>query len=281
MLNIFLKNEKAIRLLGNALKKKYPNKLASTFLWYAERLCQPVGQNQIVFVAGFAKSATTFLSRTLAELFSYRMGTAKASGLYPDLYYPRLLDISQDDCVVQQHVVASDKNIQLMNKFNIRPVVLTRNIFDVIISIHDHYGAVEVKKDKSLIPDLYSRYDKMSREERMDLFIKFFIPWYYNVYISWFKAQEHKNIDMLWLTYEELISRPEKTLGKIARFYNREDVVDKINGVLTSMDEKKANGFRFNKGVSGRGGELTDAQKKEIRSPMKFYPDVDFSKMGL
>jgi len=38
---------------------------------------------------------------------------------------------------------------------------------------------------------------------------------------------------------------------------------------------------RFNKGVAGRGEELTDAQKDRIRHLASNYPDVDFGPVGL
>jgi len=39
--------------------------------------------------------------------------------------------------------------------------------------------------------------------------------------------------------------------------------------------------IRLNKGKAGRGDELSDKQKDRIRELAGYYPDIDFSPVGL
>jgi hypothetical protein len=39
--------------------------------------------------------------------------------------------------------------------------------------------------------------------------------------------------------------------------------------------------IRYNKGVVGRGNELTEAQRARVRELTQFYPWVDFTPVGI
>ncbi len=51
----------------------------------------------------------------------------------------RKLRCLRERAVVQQHVKGTQDNVRLMKEYAIRPIVNVRNIFDVILSLQDHW----------------------------------------------------------------------------------------------------------------------------------------------
>ena len=231
-----------------------------------------------LFIACLPKSASTFLTNLLVNLTGYRdMFTVYAAGQSEhEIYMPTLREFGHVDTVTQQHCRASDANVHLMQAFDIRPVVLVRNIFDAVMSLLDFYnqGAFETS---------YFRADwqALDRETKVDLLIQNVIPWYFQFVASWDLAERQKRLEVHWLSYEELVADKPASVLRVLNFYglgaSRRGVEQRIAEV--ESEERK---IRFNKGVTGRGKSgLTDHQKEQIRQLARFYPSTDFSRIGL
>ena len=93
-----------------------------------------------LFVACMPKSGSTFLANALSELTGYRyVNLAYAyERSEQNLYLPKLIDSFSFGSVTHLHVRATESTIDLMKMFSIRPVILVRNIFDIVVSIRDH-----------------------------------------------------------------------------------------------------------------------------------------------
>jgi len=120
-LKIFHSSETGIRLYKKLRKMRY-------------------GDCRSVFVAAMPKSGSSFLARALCEATTYRHSYCDFSyaNIEQELYLPRLVDIYGKGTVVQQHVLANEPNLLLFKEFGIRPIVLVRNLFDLVISVRDH-----------------------------------------------------------------------------------------------------------------------------------------------
>ena len=55
-----------------------------------------------------------------------------------ELYLPRIVDNYGKGVVVHQHFKANEPNLDLLMEFSIQPIVLVRNVFDVLVSLRDH-----------------------------------------------------------------------------------------------------------------------------------------------
>jgi len=231
-----------------------------------------------LFIACVPKSASTFLKNLLLNVTGYRdLFTVYAAGQTEhEIYLPTLREAAHLDTVTQQHCRASDANIHLMQAFGIRPVVLVRNIFDSVMSLLDFYnqGAFQTsyfRADWPLLDD----------ETKVDLLIENVIPWYFQFAASWAQAEKQERLEVLWLSYEDLVADKPSRVLEVLKFYglgaSRRGVEERIREI--ESEERK---IRFNKGVTGRGRSgLNDRQKEQIRRLTKYYPSTDFSRLGL
>ncbi|GAB4284895.1 MAG: hypothetical protein Kow0068_10100 [Marinilabiliales bacterium] len=56
-----------------------------------------------------------------------------------DIYLPAMIDaVLFKNFITQQHTRATQPNLKILNDYKIRPIILVRNIFDVVISLRDY-----------------------------------------------------------------------------------------------------------------------------------------------
>lgn len=231
-----------------------------------------------IFIACVPKSASTFLKNLLVSLTGFRdvFMVYAANQNEHELYLPTLRETAHLDTVTQQHCRASDANVQMMQAFEIKPVVLVRNIFDSVMSLLDFY-------DKGAFQQSYFREDfkALDEETRIDLLIDNVIPWYFQFVVSWSLIEKRKSLDIFWLSYEDLTADKPKAIQEVLKFYGlgaaRRGVEQRIKEI-----ESEGRKNRFNKGIKGRGeSRLSESQKERIRHFAKYHPATDFSRIGL
>jgi len=231
-----------------------------------------------LYIACVPKSASTFLKNLLVNLTGYRdLFTVYAAGQSEhEIYMPTLRESAHLHTVTQQHCRASDANVHLMQAFGIRPVVLVRNIFDSVMSLLDFYNQGAFQKS-------YFRADWQALDEEMkiDLLIENVIPWYFQFVASWDLAEKQQRLEVLWLSYENLVADKAASVLKVLEFYGLGASwrgVEQRIGEIESEERK----IRFNKGVTGRGRSgLNNRQKEQIRRLTRYYPSTDFARIGL
>ncbi len=135
-----------------------------------------------LLIACFPKSGSTYLSKVLQ----------KATGLKED-YLAEFGSQNEQDIVrrklkrlwrrsvLQQHVKGTRTNVELLTSFGIRPIVQTRSLFDVVISLYDHF-----ERENNSLPcgHVCADYWQMTFHERLDYLICVHLPWYFNFYLS-------------------------------------------------------------------------------------------------
>lgn len=232
-----------------------------------------------IFIACSPKSGSTFLKNVLVSLTGFKDLFSVYAGLQNehDLDLPQIAKFGKSNTVTQQHSRASEANIQMMQAFGIRPIILVRNIFDSAISLLDFYTkgftfSTFFTKEEFL---------DFSEEQKIDLIIDYALPWYFQFVASWQKVEKEKRLQIQWLTYEELIADKPSTIEKILSFYgmatDKNSIIKKINEIESDSEKN-----RFNKGVSGRGKlVLSEDQKLRIKNLAKHFPSADFSILGL
>jgi tetratricopeptide (TPR) repeat protein len=231
-----------------------------------------------LLVACMPKSGSTFLKNAL--LLSAGIPERMLSFAYmqneQELHLPHVVAAAREVCVTQQHCRATDANIMVMQAFRIHPVVLVRNLFDIVASLYDFY-------DKGALPNTFfeSCWPVLDRKQRLDLIIDHVVPWYVQFYVSWFKALEQRRLEGMWLSYEELMADKPALVARVHRFVGLDIADSEVARAVTFLDQHK-DMSRWNKGVSGRGRTtLDEAQKQRIRALAAYFPDVDFSRIGL
>jgi len=230
-------------------------------------------RGETIFISAFPKSGSTYLVKTLATVTGFQSFFLGYHQLNEqDLYLPNLIDAWSMDTISHQHTRPSQPNLALMSQFSIRPVILTRNIHDALVSLTDH---LETESIYTPLLDLPDNFMERPRHARLDLVIDLAAPWYIRFAADWSRAKR----DCLWLRYEDLIVDGVATVNNILHFHGLDATMSSIEQALA---EARKGDSRFNQGIEGRGNrEFNDNQKTRIYRLAQHYPDTDFSVIGL
>ena len=235
-----------------------------------------------ILLATMPKSASTFLHRALVELTGFRSVYLASAyrNIEQELYLPSLIDNYDVASVTQQHIRANRINLELLERFKIRPVVLVRDIHDVIVSMRDHF----LKERMDNLPGLYvpEAFPELDEQQQLDFVTTFAGPWLISFYASWVIARASTETDILWLHYEHAVNDWPATLRSVVDFYDIECTETNIDRALSEMTQRKKSQLRINKGTPGRGKDiLSDEQRQSIVRMSRAYPDIDFSSVGI
>lgn len=235
--------------------------------------------NKRIVIACFPKTASTFLRNVISELTGYKteefcLGYERNE---QNIYLPTLIDHSFKPIVNHMHVQATGNNLEHMNMARIKPIILVRDIFDTAISLRDHL----VKTPRIPMAYIDRKFATFSIERQLDMVVDMCMPWFFSFYVSWYRANKSGAINAYWTTYEQLIADKIGTIEHILECYNipisRHKIVDAINTI--ESDKQRSN---KNIGKRGRGkSTLSDDQRSRIIRLATYYPDVDFSLIGI
>lgn len=232
-----------------------------------------------IFIACMPKSGSTFLKHVLCKLTGWREASLTYAFLQneEELYLPHLRSVARQDTISQQHCRATIPNVQMMQAFGIRPIVLVRNLFDAVISYTDFFDT-----GATVNTFFAGRWETLERDRRIDLMIDHFVPWYLAFFVSWSDAMSKDQIDCHLLRYEDMIADKPGTIETLAAFHDLDYSASDCAGAVASVegDEDKEK-TRFNKGKPGRGDELSKKQNDRIRALAEYYHNIDFSPVGL
>ncbi|MDC1287111.1 sulfotransferase domain-containing protein [Gammaproteobacteria bacterium] len=226
-----------------------------------------------IIIACMPKSGSTFLTNALSDITHSRLITPTNGGPQDEqnLDYPTLVDLFGTRFVAHIHLKASDTNVQKIVDFGLKPVVLVRNLFDVVVSINDHLAREDTKAFNIYID---KNFLELTKAEQYDRIIDLVLPWYINFYVSWSSV---KSIDPYWLNFEDLISDNQGSIEGILDYCGISQDPDKIGNAIANLPKNRT---RFNRGVGGRGRkELSATQIDRILKLTKYYPETDFSRI--
>ncbi len=249
-------------------------------------------KNVRVIVACFPKSGSTFLFALLANLpgmrrqklvpgFKRREQEICLERLREANLKTRFLrELWKDDPTIdsarpigfvsQMHLRYSLPTGKIMKNFRITPIVLVRDIFDVVVSIRDHFQNKATYMSMAYVTEEMKEWD----ESKMQHFIAdMVVPWYLNFYMCW---QECDNAKVI--TYEKLVNDVTGTTLDVANYAG---IPCSAQDIAQAIENAGRQDTRKNKAVAGRGQEVPDSVKEKIRHLAAYYPDVDFSPIGL
>ena len=248
-----------------------------------QRLRRRVFSNgKYLVLAAMPKSGSTFLSHTLCALTGYRHYYLACAydNIEQEIYLPRVIDGFGSGTVVQQHFKANRPNLDVLNRFDIKPVVIVRNIFDLVASIRDHL----VKERLDNLPAVYPSEDFMSLSaaRQLDFVIDMVVPWYITYYVSWYQAEKQKQIRFQWVVYEELVVDWGAGVRRVLDFFGIEKSDTAIARAIEITRAKPKEQTRLNVGVPGRACTLlSSSQRERIAHLTEYYPNVDFTRIGI
>jgi hypothetical protein len=231
-----------------------------------------------LFIACMPKSGSSFLKAALCALTGFPDQSLTYAYLQneQELYLPHLVSAARQPVITQQHSRATEANIQMMQGFAIRPVVLIRDLADIVLSLGDFY---ETGATANTFFQPY--WPKLSSAERLELIVDHVVPWYLAFYASWVAAEAAGRVEMMWMRYEEMTADKPAALARVARFYGLDAAPTQILAAV-AVAEGNRSATRFNVGISGRGKKIFPQYlKARMVRLASAYRGLDFSPIGL
>lgn len=253
--------------------------IRADFNWFATRLYTRFVANQKLtcndqhlLVACQPKTGSTYLTRILGALPQF-----KSAVLVPgygrreqELDELRLLSWNTSSYVAHHHVRYSEYTQLLMDRFDIKPVVLVRNIFDIVVSLRDHFREESVEGPMGFVFPYMADWPDSKIEE---LIVHMIVPWYFNFFLSWLECKQK-----IIIRYEELNKDALLTVNNINSHYALGFSAQTIS---EAVELANSSFTRKNRAIIGRGKDLQESSKQQIYLMASFYEDVDFTPLGI
>jgi len=201
-----------------------------------------------VFVVCTPKSGSSFLVTLLQKLTGYGPYSPIFGGepmLEADPYLPDMMANASTSTVSQLHCYAKPRNLALCNMFSIKPVFLTRNIFDSLLSMKEYIDNVPH-------PQLFPHYYELSDDEHRNEFIlNVYAPIFVRLAAGWYDAMKSGH-PVLWSTYEDFFRDQVTETRRIGTHLGLSFSPDAIQ---TALDRTRTDPVttKLNHGVVGRG----------------------------
>ncbi|MBW2937732.1 sulfotransferase domain-containing protein [Aureisphaera sp. CAU 1614] len=230
---------------------------------------------EFLFISAFPKSGSSFISLVISDVLNLPILDVVYSHLREqDLYKPLIEEYNSKKYVSKHHTLATTPNIEILQNYNVRPVILTRKLPDVIISLRDHIS-------KTLIwPHFYvpNDFNKWDNNQQYNFLIDLAVPWYLFFFASWKNTEQRGDLSLLFVEYENFHKDKAITIQNILAFMGYKISLEKILDSMEKVSQLPPKQNRLNKAEVYRGKkQLSDNQLSKISEKTKHYTNVDFS----
>ncbi|MGB0751557.1 MAG: sulfotransferase domain-containing protein [Gammaproteobacteria bacterium] len=232
-----------------------------------------------LLVACMPKSASSRLASMIAMHPEVTKVTLNGNNFNdePQLDRAQLIVLNWTKQVSQHHVAFGATLPRLMHDYQVRVLVLVRNIFDVLVSAVEHIDRNNHFAHIAWIPANYCRF---SHSQKLDFVIDHVAPFLIKFYVSWTHGlREHTHLGAL-VTYDDVIAKPAEVLNQAFGLLNVASDENLLKNIISHEDDKvRAN---FNVGIGGRGATLlSDYQRDRVKHIAQYYDSIDWEYVGL
>ncbi|WP_025897845.1 sulfotransferase domain-containing protein [Sneathiella glossodoripedis] len=246
---------------------KRNNRLLNIFYISKDATLSPLlgKQKNHLFIACAPKSASTFISHVFAELPGM-----KRRSLVPgwgereqELCAIRLSRYNLTHYVAQHHTKYSDTLEKYIKQYNLKPIVLVRNLADTVVSICDHLRTETIKSPMVAMDRKHMELDDSTLQE---MIARLSIPWFLSFYGSW----RYSGAAPIY-HYDDYTTEPLNFIMKVAKDLNIGQNSETIEQAIKKAQSKGS--LRFNIGKPGRGAYLSQPAKDSLARLLDFYPE--------
>jgi hypothetical protein len=233
-----------------------------------------------LFLAFAPKAAGTYFRQAAiaaigGDLFrmSHAQGGRDGSPYLPN-FLACYLDKDLPEIVVHMHMQAFGANRQLLSAFGIRPVIMLRNIPDMLASFWDMLDSDAVARDEGLNCIVPSGFTGLSAAAKADFMVDMVAPWYASYFASWKSFVDAAPKDVCVLRYRHFRRSPAESLHAAITHAGFTVSRAACNAALEQMWAAR-DALRFNKGTEGRGGAYFSPRHiEEIARKLSHYPHL-------
>jgi hypothetical protein len=203
----------------------------------------------LLFIAGLPKSGTTWLAQLLEELHPYKPAF---------IYDPDDCNLDHNICndifahlpsnmyyVMKLHTHYSPANMKVLDQFEIKPVVMYRDLRDQCVSRYFHV----LNDVKHRHHDQYNSTPKdQAMSHNIDLTIEYYLPWVDN----WRSIISEQPNRFYEVKYETLRANPVTTLSGVLDFFGITLSQDKVESIVQTVASRTK--FDIKENLSTRAG---------------------------
>lgn len=150
------------------------------------------------------------------------------------------------------HMQALPANIQMLETFDIRPVIMVRAIPDMLASYWDMLEVDPVARTEGLNCLIPPNFLEMSRAAKADFMVDIMGPWYASYFATWMAYAETDPDRVCVLHYRDFKADPVEALETALEHAGFNCSPERCETAIEIARSKPAE-TRFNKGRSGRG----------------------------
>ena len=224
------------------------------------------------FLVAQPKAGTTHMTFCLKRYFNAEYGSVnlwenrgiEVQDILPQKTHELIL--SPTNFIVKPHMQATPNNLNTLHHFQIRPIIMTRDIFDTVISMRDHFNKDIESDSRKMVPMplgmpfYHDSYQQLDPLQRTDYIIDYVAPWLLMFQYGWRRYQG----PCLRIDYDDFISNKPKIFTKVLSFLDQKKHIPskkRLQEVLQHED------LRYNTVICGRGKrELTPSQIARINT---------------
>jgi hypothetical protein len=233
-----------------------------------------------VMLAFAPKAAGTFFREAAIEAIGGHLFRAvhaqggRDATLYLPSFITAFLDKDHTRPVAHVHMQALISNRHFIDAFDLKPVIMIRNIPDMLASYWDMLEKDVVARHDGLNCRIPSDFLDMSHAEKADFMVDIMGPWYASYFASWKTYAEAAPGRVLVLRYADFCADPATALHATLTHSGHQVSRDRCEAALDKVWRNKEQ-FRFNKGVVGRGREyFTTGQIKGLSRQLSYYKSL-------
>jgi hypothetical protein len=243
-------------LLGQVLMKEY-NEFVNLFLF-----AQPKS----------ASHHTYILLQHVFGLFPHPVGFGRKSA---QAYYPRVVasKFLAKNSISRSHAHNSLDLSMAIRNLGLKPLVLTRNLFDSLVSRRDHVFRTQPGDDIAVEKE-WTKFVQGTSEYQLDYVIEKFAPSIIEFFNSWAAYSG----DAFYITYDDIVNDVAGTVERLSEWLGL-PVIEDAEKIAEKIRE--SGGANFNKGVAGRGRQqFNDRQIAEIMRKAEILGCTDEEFLG-
>lgn len=246
----------------------------------------------MILVASASRSGSTYLAnmiKDISKLHYYRYCQAY-SNLENELYLPALCFAHEYRTISILHIKANILNVKLIELFGIKTIITIRDIFETVASCAryirriTHHPYFEMGHASTSMAWFDLNQTKLSDDKLIDYIIDLYVPWYINFFVSWTSVVNRGEVDAIWVNRDEVKKHPKETLENILDFCNLDSLDHDWDKIINSYPPEETDSYLkqdYPISTEQWQGKITEQQKQNVRQYAKYYPDIDFSPLGI
>jgi hypothetical protein len=241
-----------------------------------------LGSLRPILMLPFApKAAGTYFRQAAMEVLGGQLvrGCHAQGGRDATPYLPTFLaaflDAEAPPTVFHFHMQAFAANRHFIEAFQIRPIIMLRNLPDMLASFWDMLENDPVARDNGLNCLIPGNFLTLSRHEKAEFILDVVAPWYASYFATWKQFHDDAPDVVHVLRYRDFCNHPAATLHSALEHAGFSASVLECEVALSRVWPNR-NSYRYNKGRSGRGREyFSEEHLGKIARLLSYYPKID------